>query len=159
MENTTEQTADTCEALEIPVIKKAHTSTTSPTLVVQSLFEDQLGNKLPSSDREPSMEIDEVSCFWFGGCRRPLYFRDKTTDIKYVQVAFLACISRSTKPLTKCFFVKRVRTGSTQYDVDVRDNTCCECVLHHGNYKGRMEKSDGALRWITDAVVFRHASY
>lgn len=107
-ENTTAKPAGSGEALEIPVLKKAPTSTTESMPAVHSSFDDQPGYMLPAGYPEFSMEIDEVSSFWADNCRLSSCLHECTTDSNCKPVPFSARVSTSRNITSECVFVKSV---------------------------------------------------
>lgn len=86
-ENTTKKRACTGEALEIPVVEKAQTSTRKPRPVVQFDFDDQLGHKLPTGYRVPWTEVDEIIRPLVDDFGLLLCSSNSITDAKYDRAA------------------------------------------------------------------------
>lgn len=125
MENTEKKPAGTGEVLEILVVQKGQTEKKKLNSVVNSGFDDQLEQKLPSICSGPWMEVDDVSRSWVENCRSPPYFHNSTSDDKYDQVpSFLQSFLVTKKTSSECVFLKRDHDISARYDLDVRDRSC-----------------------------------
>lgn len=78
----TEKPTGTGEALKIPVAKEAQTSTKNRKLVVHPCFDEQVGQKPPAVNTNPSMEIHEVIRSLVDDCACPPCFRICIADAK-----------------------------------------------------------------------------